>query len=170
MAQCLIQHRDNFTFTWYLHSRGNASSSRFLRNPGNDLPDYTTSCEEAVDLDRGYSRILPKGVDHKLCLQTRIQTGLKSSERKNNPVSHRVGPGSIPRQLIWDLWWTKWRSGRFSPSTSVSLANLQATNCSTITITYHPVLVVADVTSGLSLTPPQETKKKYSLEGLLPSF
>jgi hypothetical protein len=30
--------------------------------------------------------------------------------------------------------------GRFSPSTSVSLANLHSTNFSTITITYHPGL------------------------------
>jgi hypothetical protein len=28
------------------------------------------------------------------------------------------------------LWWTKWRWGRFSPSTSVSPANLYSTNCS----------------------------------------
>jgi hypothetical protein len=38
---------------------------------------------------------------------------------------------------MWDLWWTKWRWGRFSPSTSVSPANLHSTNFSTITITYH---------------------------------
>jgi hypothetical protein len=31
--------------------------------------------------------------------------------------------------------------GRFSPSTSVSLANLHSTNFSTITITYHLALV-----------------------------
>jgi hypothetical protein len=29
---------------------------------------------------------------------------------------------------VWDLWWTKWRWGRFSPSTSVSPANLHSTN------------------------------------------
>jgi hypothetical protein len=28
------------------------------------------------------------------------------------------------------LWWTKWRWGRFSPSTSVSPANFHSTNCS----------------------------------------
>jgi hypothetical protein len=33
-----------------------------------------------------------------------------------------------------------WRWGRFSPSTSVSPANLHSTNFSTITITYHPGL------------------------------
>jgi hypothetical protein len=41
----------------------------------------------------------------------------------------------------WDLWWTKWRWGRFSPSTSVSPANLHSTNCYTITLTYHLGLV-----------------------------
>jgi hypothetical protein len=25
--------------------------------------------------------------------------------------------GSIPGQLMWDLWWTKWHWGRLSPST-----------------------------------------------------
>jgi hypothetical protein len=35
-----------------------------------------------------------------------------------------VGPGLV----MWDLWWTKWRWGRFSPSTSVSPANLHSTN------------------------------------------
>jgi hypothetical protein len=54
--------------------------------------------------------------------------------------SHRGGPGSNPGLVMWDLWWTKWRWGRFSPSTSVSPANLPSTNFSTITITYHPGL------------------------------
>jgi hypothetical protein len=38
-------------------------------------------------------------------------------------------------------YWTKWRWGRFSPSTSVSPANHHSTNFYTITITYHPGLV-----------------------------
>jgi hypothetical protein len=43
---------------------------------------------------------------------------------------------------MWDLWWTKWRWGRFSPNTSVSRANLHySTNFSTITITYQLGLV-----------------------------
>jgi hypothetical protein len=64
---------------------------------------------------------------------------------------------------MWDLWWEKWRWGRFSPSTSVSPANSHYTNCS---IHHHTSTgagaigqLVADVPSGLSLTPPQETKK-----------
>jgi hypothetical protein len=35
---------------------------------------------------------------------------------------------------MWDLWWTKWHWGRFSPSTSVVPANLHSTTCSTIII------------------------------------
>jgi hypothetical protein len=27
---------------------------------------------------------------------------------------------------MWDLWWTKWRWGRFSPSTSISPAKLHS--------------------------------------------
>jgi hypothetical protein len=42
---------------------------------------------------------------------------------------------------MWDLWWAKWRWGRFSPSISGSLAYIYSTNFSTITITYHPGLV-----------------------------
>jgi hypothetical protein len=42
---------------------------------------------------------------------------------------------------MWDLWWAKWRWGRFSPNTSVSPANLHSTNFFTVTITYHLGLV-----------------------------
>jgi hypothetical protein len=52
---------------------------------------------------------------------------------------------------MWDLWWTEWRWVLGFP------ANLHSTNCSTITLIYHLGLVgrpvVADVPSGLSLTP-----------------
>jgi hypothetical protein len=43
-------------------------------------------------------------------------------------------------QFMWDLWWTKWHWSRFSPSTSVSLANSHSTECFTLII-YHPGLV-----------------------------
>jgi hypothetical protein len=33
---------------------------------------------------------------------------------------------------MWDLWWTKWHWGRFSPSTSVCPANFYSTDCSTL--------------------------------------
>jgi hypothetical protein len=63
---------------------------------------------------------------------------------------------------MWDLWWTKWYWGRFSPSTSVSPANPYSTNCSIIIIIrgWYNRPTVADVPSGLSLTPPREMKKK----------
>jgi hypothetical protein len=50
-------------------------------------------------------------------------------------------PRSISGQVMWDLWWTKWHWGRFSPSTSVSPANFHSTNCSTVTLIYHLGLV-----------------------------
>jgi hypothetical protein len=56
-------------------------------------------------------------------------------------VKERGGPGSKPGLVIWNLWWTKWHWGRFSPSTSVSPVNLHSNNISTITTTYHPGLV-----------------------------
>jgi hypothetical protein len=36
----------------------------------------------------------------------------------------------------WDLWWTKWRCGRFSPSASVSPDNLHSTKFSILTVTW----------------------------------
>jgi hypothetical protein len=42
---------------------------------------------------------------------------------------------------MWDLWWTKWHRGRFSPSTSASSANSHSTDCSTLII-YHPGLAI----------------------------
>jgi uncharacterized integral membrane protein len=68
---------------------------------------------------------------------------------------------------MWDLWWTKWRWGRFSPSTLVSSVNSHFNDYFTIII-YRPGLVVgqivADVPSGLSLTPPQEMKNNCETE------
>jgi hypothetical protein len=49
-------------------------------------------------------------------------------------ASHRGGPGSIPGLVKWGLWWTKWRRGRFSPSTAVSPA-INSTKFFIITIT-----------------------------------
>jgi hypothetical protein len=57
------------------------------------------------------------------------------------------------------LWWTKWRWGRFSPSTSVSPANLYSPNFSTITITYHQGLVQS-ASSGRSTQSPTVQIKK----------
>jgi hypothetical protein len=41
---------------------------------------------------------------------------------------------------MWDYWWPKWHWGRFSPRTSVSLANSHSTDCSTFII-YVGVLI-----------------------------
>jgi hypothetical protein len=56
-------------------------------------------------------------------------------------ASHHGDPGSNPVLVMWDLWWTKWRWGGFSPSISVAPANLYSTNCCTITIICHLGLV-----------------------------
>jgi hypothetical protein len=38
---------------------------------------------------------------------------------------------------MWNLWWTKWHWGTFSPSTSDYPASLHSTNCPTITNIYQ---------------------------------
>jgi hypothetical protein len=77
-------------------------------------------------------------------------------------LGYRGGPCSRTGLVKWDLWWTKWRWGRFSPSTSVSPANFHSTNCSTFTLIYHLGLYnrpeVAAVPGDVSPTP----QKKYS--------
>jgi hypothetical protein len=62
------------------------------------------------------------------------------------------GPGSSPGLVKWDLW-TKWRWGRFSPITPVSLANLHSTKFCILTITRgkYNRPEVADVPSGPSM-------------------
>jgi hypothetical protein len=82
-----------------------------------------------------------------------------SSGRKS-PSSHSGGPGWSPGQAIWDLWCAKCHWGRFSPSTYISSAIF-------IPPTHHLSSgsgkigqLVADVPSGLSLIPHEETKKK----------
>jgi hypothetical protein len=88
-----------------------------------------------------------------------------------SPASQSDGPGSIPGQVMWDWWWTKWHWGRFSPSTSVSLAN----SFSAVFHTHHHLSsgagtigqIVADVPSGLSFAPPQETRNTLHSYNLL---
>jgi hypothetical protein len=70
---------------------------------------------------------------------------------------------------MWDLWWTEWHWGTFSPSTSVSPTNCHSTDCSTFIIGTGTIgQLVADVPRGLSLTPPQETKKKKTVQTIQP--
>jgi hypothetical protein len=68
----------------------------------------------------------------------------------------------------WDLWWTKWRRGKFSPSTLVSPAKtVHSTNFSILTITrsrYNRPGVAA-VPSGPSMdSTPQYWNKKRALK------
>jgi hypothetical protein len=77
----------------------------------------------------------------------------------------RGSPGSSLGLVKLDLWWTKCHWGRFSPSTSVSLANLQSTKFSIIIIAGAGTIgqSVADLPSGPSWTPPatMRIKKNY---------
>jgi hypothetical protein len=72
---------------------------------------------------------------------------------------------------MWDLWWTKWRWGRVSPSTSVSPANLYSTKFSILAITRgrynRPEL--ADVPSGPSLDSTQHSLGRCD-HGFLSNF
>jgi hypothetical protein len=83
---------------------------------------------------------------------------------------------------MWDLWWTKWRWGWFSPSTSVSSANLHSTNFSSSTqslttrikkkLSYGSTLVPRifaiqednSVGSAVYLTTPYEPKVLFSVK------
>jgi hypothetical protein len=64
---------------------------------------------------------------------------------------------------MWDLWWTKWYWGRFSPSTSfplpIFIPPTAPQSLWSIIRGWYNRPVVAAVPSGLSLTPPQEKTK-----------
>jgi hypothetical protein len=75
------------------------------------------------------------------------------------PTSHRGGPGSIQIQDMWDLWWTKWHWIQFA------FHRLLHTHLSSWADKIGQL--VADVPSGLSLTPPQETKKQLILGNIV---
>jgi hypothetical protein len=68
---------------------------------------------------------------------------------------------------MWGLWWTKRHWGRFSPSTSVSPANLHSTKFSIIIITrgWHSRPISGRSTEWAQLTPPPtiEIKKNCFL-------
>jgi hypothetical protein len=68
------------------------------------------------------------------CLSTYVCSILcLKTLKKNFRVTYFwAAPGSGK----WNLWWTKWRRGRFSPRTSVSPAKtIHSTNFSILTIT-----------------------------------
>jgi hypothetical protein len=93
------------------------------------LQNFITSDEALI------SRI--SGTGHKKTRAYCTNLGQRHSSSGKSLASHRGGPGSSPGLIMWDLWCTKWRWGRFSPSTSVPPANFHSTNCSTITLIYH---------------------------------
>jgi hypothetical protein len=65
---------------------------------------------------------------------------------------------------MWDLWWTKWHGGSFSPSTSVSLVNHHYTKFSTLIISQgrymRPTGGRRDEWIQLDSTPHYSNKKK----------
>ena len=44
------------------------------------------------------------------------------------PASHSEGPGLIPGQSMWELWWTNYTGRGFSPSTSALPCQYHSTN------------------------------------------
>jgi hypothetical protein len=64
---------------------------------------------------------------------------------------------------MWGLWWTKGHWGRFSPSTSVSLADHHSTNFFIIIITIG--LLVAALPRGPNWTPPSLYQLKNTSSG-----
>jgi hypothetical protein len=62
-----------------------------------------------------------------------------ASEIRNKRLPNMsLEAASIPGQVTWDLWWTKWHWGRSSPSTYVSPANSNSTNFS-LFINHHVI-------------------------------
>jgi hypothetical protein len=68
-------------------------------------------------------------------------SGRATAQAVSRGASHRGGPGSIPRQVMWDLRWTKWHWGGFPPSVSVSSTNSHSTKCSTFILPLKPYRV-----------------------------
>jgi hypothetical protein len=106
------------------------------------------------------------------------------------PAPHRGGLGSIPGQVMWDLWWTKRQWDKFVPSISIIIIiiylfklqmgfypvavyynKISAFTCQFL---FHQMLhthlssgtgttgqIAAEVPNGLSLNSPHGTKKNY---------
>jgi hypothetical protein len=61
-----------------------------------------------------------------------VLLGPSHSSGDQSAASHRGGDsGSLPRQVMCDLCWTKWHWGRFTPSTSASPADPYSSICFT---------------------------------------
>jgi hypothetical protein len=88
------------------------------------------------------------------------------------PASHRGSPGSIPSQIVCDLWWTKWQWDRFSMSTSIYPTSSHSAKYSIIRGWYK-----RPTTSGrrakwthVSLTPHHQLKKYPAVPFIYRSF
>jgi hypothetical protein len=66
--------------------------------------------------------------------KTFVATKMRQNLGPNQVLCYRGDPGSIPGLVKWDLWWIKWRRGRFCLSTSFSPA-IHFTKFSILTIT-----------------------------------
>jgi hypothetical protein len=79
---------------------------------------------------------------------------------------------------MWEFWWANRYWGKFSPSILVSPVNSHSIDCSTSIIIIIIIMsfgdgtigqLVAEVPSGLSPIPPQESKKSLQIYFLLSS-
>jgi hypothetical protein len=89
-------------------------------------------------------------------LPTQDNTNTEYGRAIAQAFSHCDGPGSIPGQVMWDLWWTKWHCGRFPLPIFIPLIAPQSP--SYIIWGWYNRPIVAAIPSGLSL-PPLNYKK-----------
>jgi hypothetical protein len=87
-------------------------------------------------------RAVSQSVSQSSCLRAVVRIQQKVQRILHRADSHlaiqeipNISWNPSPGLVKWDLWWTKWCWGRFSPSTSVSPANLHSTKFSIIIIT-----------------------------------
>jgi hypothetical protein len=65
------------------------------------------SYETSVNFYRDYTTLRPRELYSEIKVTYRLDPCL--AQAVNRPSSsYRGGQGSIPGQVMWDLWWTKW--------------------------------------------------------------
>jgi hypothetical protein len=67
---------------------------------------------------------------------------------------------------MWDLWWTTWAWGMFFPSTLVSVANSNSTDCSTLIIIHHSATIRARCTKYTQFLPTPSNKRIITLSSI----
>jgi hypothetical protein len=140
MAKCLIKH-NNFAFLGLrLHNiifdimDGLKYENKSLESKGEVPPQDFHSCASACCC---HHSSLKRWVVWMCGTPAALHKGAQCHRPQTRSESHRGSLGSIPDQVMWHLWWTKWHWRRFSPSTSISPANSYSTSCS---IFYHPIM------------------------------